>query len=116
MNILYIDTSSNEKISVGIIANGKKTIIEQAITPQKAQVVLPLIDKLLKKHQLKLSDLSAIEVNTGPGSFTGLRVGIAVANTLSFALKIPINGKKSGSIVIPSYKNTSIDKKLHIVS
>ncbi|MFH1536127.1 MAG: hypothetical protein ABIC96_03620 [Patescibacteria group bacterium] len=38
--------------------------------------------------------MRGIEVETGPGSFTGLRVGVSVANALGFALNIPVNGKK----------------------
>lgn len=59
-----------------------------------SQVLLPLIEKILKKNKLKFSDLKEIEVKTGPGSFTGIRVGVSVANALAFSLKIPVNGKK----------------------
>lgn len=103
MNVLLIDTSSNKEICVGIRISGKKYLVRKKIDRQKAQIVLPLIEKLLKKHNLRLSDLSKIEVNTGPGSFTGLRVGIAIANTLSFALNIPINRELPGKFVEPRY-------------
>lgn len=102
--ILFIDTASNREIVVGIKIDGKKDEIRQRITIQKAQVVLPLIDKLLKKHRLKLNDLTSIEVHTGPGSFTGLRVGIAIANALSFALQIPVNKLPPYEFVVPSYE------------
>jgi tRNA threonylcarbamoyladenosine biosynthesis protein TsaB len=49
----------------------------------------------LRKNNFEVKDIKEIEVNTGPGSFTGLRVGISVANTLGFVLKIPVNGKKT---------------------
>ena len=104
MNILYIDTSSNKEITVGIKSGAKKTEVKHNISVQKAQIVLPLIEKLLNKHKLKPKDISAIEVETGPGSFTGLRVGISVANALSFALGIPINGKKTNTITLPIYE------------
>lgn len=104
MNVLYIDTSSNKEIIVGIELNKKKDEIRQNITTQKAQVVLPLIDKLLKKHHLKLAEIDSINVNTGPGSFTGLRVGISIANALSFSLEIPINKKPLSEIVVPVYQ------------
>lgn len=50
------------------------------------------IIQFLKKNGVKLSDLKAIAVFRGPGSFTGLRVGISVANTLAWVLKIPVIG------------------------
>lgn len=103
MNTLFIDTSDNKEITVGLETGEKKDILRQEIGDHKAQVVLFLIDKLLKKHGLTAQDLDAVEVNTGPGSFTGLRVGISVANTLGVALQIPINGQKPGRLAEPRY-------------
>ncbi len=104
MNTLFIDTSSNKEIIVGLIINGKEFLIRQNIAAQKAQIALPLIDKLLKKNNLKISDISSIKVNTGPGSFTGLKVGVAIANALSYVAKIPVNGEKIGVFVTPKYE------------
>ena len=86
--ILLIDTSSNKEIKVGIRTNRKEYITRRKISSQKAQVALPMIDKLLKKHSVSLKDINRIEVNTNGGSFTGIRVGMAIANAISFALKI----------------------------
>ncbi len=96
-NVLVIDTSSNQEISVGLKLDGKEYIKKEKIGKQKAQVVLPMIDHLIKEHKLSLKDISGVQVNTGPGSFTGLRVGISIANALGFALNIAVNGKK-GSV------------------
>lgn len=101
---LSIDTSSNKEIMVSLEINGRKYVQKQEIGLQKAQVVLPMVDKLLKKYGLKIGDINKIEVNTGPGSFTGLRVGISIANALSFALGVPINNKKKGEFVHPRYE------------
>ena len=54
------------------------------------------IDQLLNKAGLKLSDLSGVGVYSGPGSFTGLRIGHAVANAFAFSLKIPVVGANGG--------------------
>ena len=102
--ILILDTSDNKKITVGLRIDDKEFINTQEIAPRNSQVILPMIDEILKKHSLRPNDLSEIKINTGPGSFTGLRVGLAIANALSFALKIPINGKKVGEIILPVYK------------
>ncbi len=104
MAILILDTADNKKITVGLIINGQKDIQVKEITSNKTQIILPMIEEILKKHLLKPEDLSGIQINPGPGSFTGLRVGLAIANSLSFALKIPINGKKVGEIILPIYK------------
>jgi len=91
--ILSIDTTSNKKISVSLMIDGREDNIVQELNNHKTQIVLPLIEKLLKKHQLVLSDITEIMVNRGPGSYTGVRVGVAIANALSFALRISVNGK-----------------------
>ncbi len=103
MTILSIDTSSNEKISVGIQIGEERFLLTRKITKQRAQVVLPMIEALLKKHKLKLTDIDEIWVETGPGSFTGLRVGVSIANALGYALNIPVNGMPLGTLAEPVY-------------
>ena len=104
---LYIDTSNNKKTIVGL--DDKR--LEKPAGPDKSQQVLGLINQILKKNKQSFSsnkktlkDLTEIEVETGPGSFTGLRVGISVANALGWALKIPVNNKKTGELVEPEYE------------
>ncbi|OGH06420.1 MAG: hypothetical protein A2W22_06465 [Candidatus Levybacteria bacterium RBG_16_35_11] len=101
---LTIDTASSEYILVGLKIGGRKYFKKQKMNFQKAQAILPIIKKILKEHKLSLQDLTSIKVNQGPGSFTGIRVGLSVANTLSHFLKIPINNKSSGKIIEPIYK------------
>lgn len=102
--ILSIDTTSNEVIKVCLILNEEKYIIEQKLEKQKAQVLLPLIEKILKDKKIKLQDITEIQINPGPGSFTGIRVGLTVANTLAFLLKVPLNGKPVGEMIEPVYQ------------
>jgi tRNA threonylcarbamoyladenosine biosynthesis protein TsaB len=66
--------------------------------------VLPLAQELLQENHLQLEDLTDIKVNVGPGSFTGLRVGVAIANTLGYVLQVPVNGKKVGELVDAHYR------------
>jgi tRNA threonylcarbamoyladenosine biosynthesis protein TsaB len=98
---LFIDTSDSQRIVVGV--NGKK--FETDAKEGASQRLLPFIVELLKKQGKKLKDITEIEVNTGPGSFTGLRVGVSVANALGWALKILVNGKdlRKGEIVDIKY-------------
>ena len=86
---LYIDTSSREEIVVGLGSKRFKTNAKE----NASQKLLSFIDEILKKENTSLNQLTEIEVDTGPGSVTGLRVGVAVANTLGWALDIPVNGK-----------------------
>jgi tRNA threonylcarbamoyladenosine biosynthesis protein TsaB len=101
--ILSIDTSSNIEVEVGLTINGEKIVIKKQLDRNKAQVVMPIIEELLVRHGLKPRDITRIKVNVGPGSFTGLRVGVSLANTLGLYLQIPINNNPVGQIVTPVY-------------
>jgi len=101
--ILFIDKSNNKEVKVGIEIDGKKYLVEQPIDHRKAQAVLPIVEKLIKEHNLRLEDITKIEVNPGPGSFTGIRVGVTIANTLGFLLKVPVNALAVGEQVEPVY-------------
>ncbi|MDO8452259.1 MAG: tRNA (adenosine(37)-N6)-threonylcarbamoyltransferase complex dimerization subunit type 1 TsaB [bacterium] len=100
---LFIDTSNSEHIMVGV---DDKKVTEEA-RKDKSQKLLTTIDKLLRGENKNLKDLTEIEVNRGPGSFTGLRVGLSVANALGWSLGIPVNGKdvKKDGPIVPIYGN-----------
>lgn len=99
MNVLKIDTSNNVKTRIEL----NLTILDEERKSPSEQNVLELVEKALKKEKLSLDQVNSIEINTGPGSFTGLRVGSAIANALSFSGSIIINGKKIGEIITPEY-------------
>ena len=103
MNILYIDTASNEEVIIKLKIDKKEYKEKRKINFNRAEVVLPMIESILRKHKLSLNDLNSIQVNAGPGSFTGIRVGVSIANALGFALKIPVNNKKVGELVEALY-------------
>lgn len=52
--------------------------------------IIPVCEKLFKKHGIKLSDLSGIAICIGPGTYTGTRVGVMTAKTLSYATDVPL--------------------------
>ncbi|OGT31376.1 MAG: tRNA (adenosine(37)-N6)-threonylcarbamoyltransferase complex dimerization subunit type 1 TsaB [Gammaproteobacteria bacterium RIFCSPHIGHO2_12_FULL_35_23] len=89
MKILGIDTST-VACSVSLL-NNEQLISKFELQPRKqAQLILPLIDQILKESSLKLSELDAIAVTVGPGSFVGLRIGISIAQGLAFAYSLPV--------------------------
>ncbi len=101
---LYIDTRNRENISISILDEEGKIITQNIndlnITPEST---LELINSALGKAKLNLKDIKEIVVEKGPGSYTGIRVGVAIANALSFSLNIPVNNKKISDIEIPKY-------------
>lgn len=94
---LYIDTRDNQKTRVGLDGN----ITERPAKENKSQQLLPMIKEILEENKKNLKDLTKIEVEVGPGSFTGIKIGVAVANTLGWVFNIPINGQKQ---VEPKYE------------
>ncbi|MCL5795850.1 MAG: tRNA (adenosine(37)-N6)-threonylcarbamoyltransferase complex dimerization subunit type 1 TsaB [Patescibacteria group bacterium] len=98
---LLIDTSSEKNWLA--INDGKNNIQEISWSAYKNQSrdLLPKIDLLLKKNELAPRDLKGIGVFRGPGSFTGLRVGISVANALAWSLNIPVFAIKNRQIINP---------------
>jgi len=103
MNILRIDTTDSLRTKIELEVSGKTSKLDKKRISPSEQDVLELIEKILKKQNFKLKDINSLEVNTGPGSFTGLRVGMAIANALSFALNLSINGKQVSEIELPKY-------------
>jgi len=76
----------------------------------RSEDLLPEIEKLLSRNNIGLNELEMIAVSTGPGSFTGLRVGIATAKALSFALGCSLVGVS----VLESLANLAADGEIVI--
>jgi len=99
--ILYIATREINTAKVALIIGKKRFEKTSQSRVLKSQMVLPLIEEILSAHNVKLTDITQINVATDAGSYTGLRVGATVANALGFLLDIPVNGKKT--LAIPTY-------------
>lgn len=103
MNSLYIDTRDNKKIIVFLSRDSKEFRAESLPQDSKADVVLKLIEKVCSDAGITVNEVQKIYCEKGPGSFTGLRVGFAIAHALSLALLIPLNDNKIGIIDTPIY-------------
>jgi tRNA threonylcarbamoyladenosine biosynthesis protein TsaB len=89
--ILALDTSGPRlQIALGL-ASGIKTRVED-IARGHAEILFIRLADFLKENNISYQDLTRIIVSTGPGSFTGLRIGIAAARGLALALNIPVIG------------------------
>ena len=95
MKILSIDTSS--KICGVTISDNEKVLIHLSNDDEKTHSVklMPMVDTAFKSTNLTLVDISLLAVCTGPGSFTGVRIGIATIKAFSDVKHIPIVGVSS---------------------
>ena len=90
--ILCIETAT-EICSVALNHEGNTiALMEGQKGRSHATGLTPLIEKLLNSASVSFNDLSAIAVSKGPGSYTGLRIGVSVAKGIAFALKKPLIG------------------------
>ena len=91
MKILAIDTST-ELCSAAIYHNGD--VIHRAIEAPRehTQRILPMVDELLSESELKLNQFDALAFGQGPGSFTGVRIGIGISQGLAFGSDLPMIG------------------------
>jgi tRNA threonylcarbamoyladenosine biosynthesis protein TsaB len=103
MMILGIDTST-ATASVALVEDGK-LVCEEALPGQKkfvpfaaagrsnhGETLLPLVDAVVKIAGLSIAGLSALAVSIGPGSFTGLRIGLSTAKGLAYGSDLPVVG------------------------
>lgn len=90
MIILALRTDKPEA-ELGIFDDGKKIdYIKWQAHRELAETIHAKIDKILNKSSKSLSDIGGVVCFEGPGSFTGLRIGLSVANALAYANSIPI--------------------------
>lgn len=95
MTILAIDTSNH---TLGIALVKDSTVIGESITYLKKNHsvrAMPTVEALMKECGVAPSELSKIVVAKGPGSYTGVRIGVTIAKTLAWTLSIPISAVSS---------------------
>ena len=91
MATLAINTAS--KTTAIALIKDKKILVEKSWGSEndEAEKLMPEIAKLFKKGKLEYNDIKKIIVVRGPGSFTGLRIGVTVANTIAYLQKLPVH-------------------------
>ncbi|WP_152659007.1 tRNA (adenosine(37)-N6)-threonylcarbamoyltransferase complex dimerization subunit type 1 TsaB [Arsukibacterium sp. MJ3] len=91
MNLLALDTST-EACSVALLYQGNIMALDEVCPQQHSKRVLPMIDRLLAESGLSLHALDGIVFGRGPGSFTGVRIGVSVTQGLAFGADLPVFG------------------------
>lgn len=87
--ILAIDTST-EACSAAILQANRLVWRHEMTAKAHTTLLLPMIEALLAETALRLADIDAIAVTRGPGSFTGVRIGVGIAQGIGFGLNIPV--------------------------
>lgn len=96
MSTLLAFETAFGKFSIAIFRDGK--LLENFACEkenEQAELLIPSIEDLLKRNKLKYSDITSIAVGTGPGSFTGVRIGLAAAKGIALATKAKLIGVSS---------------------
>lgn len=89
-NILAVDTST-QKLSMSLYCCDKnETFSYEECVEDHSENLIKFFDHLLKKTKLKVENITHVGVNTGPGSFTGLRIGLSFVKTLAMFLNIKV--------------------------
>ncbi len=89
--IVCIETAT-KSCSVALAKNGHLVAVKEQVSEQysHSEQLTVFIEQLLQKEGLKVSDLDAIAVSSGPGSYTGLRIGVSTAKGLCYASDMPL--------------------------
>ncbi len=95
MIILAIDTAETHCSAALLLADGTVHSARENLGRGHAERLLPMIEELLDLAAAEYEDIMRIAVTTGPGTFTGLRIGLSVARGLALALQVPCVGVSS---------------------
>jgi tRNA threonylcarbamoyladenosine biosynthesis protein TsaB len=108
--ILLIDTSQ-ETATVALSNEGKVLHWEEnKISKEHASWLHTAIARLIAEAEITLGDLKAVAVIAGPGSYTGLRVGMAAAKGFCYALNIPLITRNTLEVMAESMRNSAAEK------
>ena len=109
MNRLFIDTAT-KYLCIGIaIDNNVIYKFQQEAIKQQSELTIPFLQQALQENNLTLNDVDEVNVTIGPGSFTGIRIGMCVAKVLASLNNIPLKAISS----LNSY--ASMGKKIVIL-
>ncbi|MBE6450083.1 MAG: tRNA (adenosine(37)-N6)-threonylcarbamoyltransferase complex dimerization subunit type 1 TsaB [Alphaproteobacteria bacterium] len=92
MLVLSLDTSANF-VSVAVLDEVRVfAVTEEEMQRGQAEALIPMIKGVVEQAHKQMSDIDAIAVTVGPGSFTGVRIGLAAARAFGLALNVPVFG------------------------
>ncbi|AGA25209.1 tRNA (adenosine(37)-N6)-threonylcarbamoyltransferase complex dimerization subunit type 1 TsaB [Singulisphaera acidiphila] len=99
MNLLALDTSTNRAAVVVATTDGVVCVAAPDPDQRHGRNLIPVIRELLREANLTVADLDGFAVGLGPGSYTGLRIGLTAAKTLAYTTGKPLVGLDSLEII-----------------
>jgi tRNA threonylcarbamoyladenosine biosynthesis protein TsaB len=106
MNILAIDTST-DYLSIAVLKGDKAAArFHKKAGRRHSMLLVPAIKKILKKSKLNIGKIDCFAISSGPGSFTGLRIGVTVVKGLAYALKKKIVAVPTLDVIADNAKST----------
>ena len=107
--LIALDTAT-EWCSVGLASTDISDMltISRRISTGHSAYLLPMLDQLLQQRQMLVSDITAIVVTVGPGSFTGLRIACGVAHGLALGQNLPVVPLSTLEVIAQRYKSQSL--------
>lgn len=110
--ILCIETST-DVCSVALVEKGEVVAHNEKIgTNAHASTLTPLIEEMVGKSGRSMKEIEAVAVSSGPGSYTGLRIGVSTAKGICYALNKPLISVNSLHVVAEGIFNADKDAKL----
>lgn len=107
--LLALDTATNTVVVVAGGPDGRPLGQETFEGRYRhSQELLPAVARLVDRLELRLGDLAGIVVGTGPGTFTGLRVGLATAKTLAHELAVPVVGVSTAEALLDAVDDAAL--------
>ena len=110
--ILFIDTH-DELITIGLKYNDKLFIKTKMSEYSHSIFTMPMIKEIFEENNLDIKDLDKVIVVNGPGSFTGIRIGLTIAKTLAYTLNIKIN--TISSLLAYLISNNNNEKRMAVI-
>jgi tRNA threonylcarbamoyladenosine biosynthesis protein TsaB len=111
MNILAVDCAVS-RLCIALKCDDKMITQTLDIGMRQSEMLVPTIDEVLNKMGIKASDLNATALTIGPGSFTGLRLGISALKAIELAFEVPVYGISS----LDTYAYPFTDSGLPVLS
>lgn len=119
MNVLALDTSMGA-CSVAVLRteqpDDRLFSAYQKLERGHAEALVPMIAQVMNEAQLEFSDLDRLAVTSGPGTFTGVRIGVATARGLALASKLPVVSATSLRVMARTFLGSDDYQKLNLKS